>query len=276
MKTTLITNVLNEEFFITPFLRHHRHLFDHGIIIDYGCTDKTIEIAKKIVPKWDIVSPKVPRFHGHGDVENIHHVEKDVVGWKMALNVTEFIFTHDLKSILEEFENSFPHGVGLRTDGICCVDKIEDTNKFNPEIPLLLQKTNGYFETDLIKKPTNELGDHLKNKKNFILTNVDGRSRLIHKANISLFNQGRHTSRLSYIYPRNIDTCPESPLMLCWFGYAPWDFIKNRPGRRYNWVDAKRENGFYLDESKMSYNLQNVSKYKEQLEKYRDFIKDIY
>ncbi len=276
MKTTLITNVYNEEFFIKPFLKHHVHLFDEGIIIDYKSTDKTIEIARKIAPHWKVVSPNIPRFHGSGDVHNIHHVERSVNGWKMSLNITEFLFTDDLKKTLKDFEKEHPEMIGIRTNGINIVDKIEDVNTYDDTIPLLLQKTHGYFETDLVKIPSVNLGQHLKDKKNYILTHIDGRCRLIHKSETSRFNQGRHTTLLPNVYPSNYDMCPDSPLMLCWFGYSPWNYIKHRPGKRFHYHNQEQLQKIYLEEKSISYKLTNIEKYKEQLEKYREFIKDIY
>lgn len=142
---------LQRRIFIKPFLKHHVHLFDEGIIIDYKSTDKTIEIARKIAPHWKVVSPNIPRFHGSGDVHNIHHVERSVNGWKMSLNITEFLFTDDLKKTLKNFEKEHPEMIGIRTNGINIVDKIEDVNTYDDTIPLLLQKHMVILKLILLK-----------------------------------------------------------------------------------------------------------------------------
>jgi hypothetical protein len=45
---TVISHFYNEEYMLPWWLKHHRQYFDHGILIDYGSTDKSLDIIKKI------------------------------------------------------------------------------------------------------------------------------------------------------------------------------------------------------------------------------------
>jgi len=45
IKTTLLTNVFNEEYLLPFFLHHHKKMFDEIIVIDYNSTDKSIGIV---------------------------------------------------------------------------------------------------------------------------------------------------------------------------------------------------------------------------------------
>ena len=50
IRTTLLTNIFNEEYLLPFWLNHHKNMFDEIIIIDYNSTDKSIEICKSICP----------------------------------------------------------------------------------------------------------------------------------------------------------------------------------------------------------------------------------
>ena len=44
-RATIITNIFNEEYLLPFWLDYHRRIFDHGIVIDYDSTDRSIEIV---------------------------------------------------------------------------------------------------------------------------------------------------------------------------------------------------------------------------------------
>lgn len=60
-KTYLFAHIKNEEDLLPQWLNHHKNMFDHGVIIDYGSTDNSINIIKEICPTWSIISP-IERF----------------------------------------------------------------------------------------------------------------------------------------------------------------------------------------------------------------------
>ncbi len=39
IKTYLFSHIKNEEDLLPQWLNHHKHMFDHGVIIDFGSTD---------------------------------------------------------------------------------------------------------------------------------------------------------------------------------------------------------------------------------------------
>jgi hypothetical protein len=43
-KITLFAHVRNEQELIPYWLQHHKPMFDHGVIIDYGSNDETVAI----------------------------------------------------------------------------------------------------------------------------------------------------------------------------------------------------------------------------------------
>ena len=107
---TLISHIYNEEYLLPFWLEYHKNIFSHGIIIDYYSTDNTVDIIKKICPEWTIV--KTVNVNADGslnfdaaliDVE-VKNLEKGISGFKIALNVTEFIL-YNMNTL--DFVNSF-------------------------------------------------------------------------------------------------------------------------------------------------------------------------
>ena len=88
---TIITHFYNEEYLLPWWLNHHKKLFDHGILIDYKSTDRSIEIIKEICPNWEIVESKHKFFDARNNDLEVADLEKNIPGWKMSLTVTEFL-----------------------------------------------------------------------------------------------------------------------------------------------------------------------------------------
>jgi len=100
---TVLMHFYNEEYLLPFWLEHHKKIFDHGILIDYHSTDKSLEIINDIVPHWTIVKSRNDMF-GAQDVDNeVMDIEKHVSGFKICLNVTEFLLPNmPLADILKE------------------------------------------------------------------------------------------------------------------------------------------------------------------------------
>lgn len=47
-KVILLSNIYNEEYLLPFWCTHHKSMFDHAVIVDYGSTDKSIDIIKEI------------------------------------------------------------------------------------------------------------------------------------------------------------------------------------------------------------------------------------
>ena len=51
--TTVISHFYNEEYLLPWWLMHHTKLFDHGILINKGSTDRSAQISKRFAPYWE-------------------------------------------------------------------------------------------------------------------------------------------------------------------------------------------------------------------------------
>lgn len=81
----------NEEYMLPWWLMHHREVFDHGILIDYDSTDRSLEIIKEYCPTWQVVKSRNRQFGAVKCDEEIIYYESTITGWKMCLNVTEYL-----------------------------------------------------------------------------------------------------------------------------------------------------------------------------------------
>ncbi len=91
IRTTLISHFYNEEYLLPWWLMHHTKLFDHGILINRGSTDRSVEICRQFAPNWEVRDSKVPEFDAILVDQEVMDIEKEVNGWKMVLNTTEFL-----------------------------------------------------------------------------------------------------------------------------------------------------------------------------------------
>lgn len=202
---TVISHFYNEEFLLPFWLRHHKRLFCDGIMIDYASTDNSIDIIKKICPKWKIIKSKNKLFEAISCDKEIMEYESVISGWKMVLNITEFLLIDDI----DYYCNSKDQFDGIKFQGVIMVES-EDERKYdiNPDKDLFAQRSYGYLE----KK---ENGCYLGN-------GVPSRNRIIHKLKTGQYLPGRHQTYMKNLYfnPNNF---------ILWFGLCPLDIsIKRR------------------------------------------------
>lgn len=198
MKTTVISHFYNEEFLLPFWLKHHLPMFDHGIMIDYSSTDRSVEIIKQLAPQWEIRQSRNADFDYIACDQEVMDIEETIPDWKIALNTTEFLVHHDLKALLDDF-GSRTQGVISR--GLIMVERPEDRNIPLTDQLLVLQKQYGYIEADC---------------KSHV-----GRHRMIHRAPNGAYSGGRHSSFLK----RKMQ-CQE--LFVAWFGWSPMDYVVPR------------------------------------------------
>ena len=101
---TVICHFYNEEWLLPWWLKHHKQIFDHGVMINYASTDRSVEIIKELCPHWAIIDSRNANFADSVAIDKeVMDIEKVVGGWRMALNVTEFLYgnTDYLKSYVE-------------------------------------------------------------------------------------------------------------------------------------------------------------------------------
>lgn len=88
---TVICHFHNEEYLLPFWLKHHKTMFDNGIMINYHSTDSSVEVIKEICPNWQIIDTKNEDFGALEVDAEICLIEKDIIGWRMVLNTTEFL-----------------------------------------------------------------------------------------------------------------------------------------------------------------------------------------
>ena len=79
MKKTLLCHFYNEEYMLPWFLNHHKQIFDHGIMIDYHSTDRSVEIIREICPTWAIITSRNPDFQLIGDYSILNDEPKQLL-----------------------------------------------------------------------------------------------------------------------------------------------------------------------------------------------------
>jgi len=169
MKKTIISHFYNEEYLLPWWLNHHKKYFDHGVLINYASTDKSVEIIKQICPTWEIVNSKNPDFSASDVDREVMDIEANITGWKVCLNTTEFLIG-DFASLNSTKDQE------LYIPCLYFVDELEsrESNTLSYDIPLW----------DVLK-----VGLDVPN------TMEHRGSRLMH-SNAVRYNQGRHYRRL--------------------------------------------------------------------------------
>jgi hypothetical protein len=226
---TVISHFYNEAYLLPWWLSHHRNLFDYGILINHGSTDNSLEIIKEYVPNWRIVNSTLTFFDAFMTDLEVMSYEKEIPGWKIALNVTEFLIsTVDLNSLQSHLESEKRTGVAC--SGYILVDNRINNQSLDKSMPLLKQLNWGFNDNADIS-PENRLAMNLGSI-------LPSRNRFFHKNPVGMYQPGRHQS---YHPESNVRL---SDLMILHCGFAPWntDFIHRKTGikDRINPDDFKR------------------------------------
>lgn len=183
---TVVTHFYNEEYMLPWWLMHHKKNFDHGIMIDYDSTDRSLEIIKEYCPTWTIVTSRNRQFDARKCDEEVMYYESQTDGWKICLNVTEFI-VGDF-SILNDIPNQV-----LTIPNYIMVDTDKDNNgKLSYNESLITQKPYGMPFDSSRPITTERLGRIIHNTKNFQYTT------------------GRHYHDIT-----------NRSLKVLWYGYSP-------------------------------------------------------
>ena len=243
----LISHFYNEEYLLPWWLTHHREMFDHGVLIDYHSTDRSVEICRELVPDWEIVTSEYKTFAGiMCDFEVMKHEERFPGAWKLVLNTTEFLVGDQIDNVIRFLETN--DYIAARIPGAVIVDDQPDSRP-DPAAPLVAQKHHGFPETEF---PHDELNLWWIPRAN--------RTRVIHNYAIGAYTPGRHTSSL----PRQAPVFPEH-LMIWWYAYSPWtpEFIA-----RKTQIKKKVEPS---DPEKLNFGNHHMSEASEMAER-RDFL----
>jgi hypothetical protein len=207
MKTTLFCHFLNEELLLPGWLNHHKKLFSHGVMLDWGCTDNSVDIIREICPTWEIVNFQPADNRHNACTWKIEQLESMHQGWKMALNVSEYLIVDNLERFLTEFEMNNPNSIGLRTTGIYLVDDSGDNSPDSfRDINMISRMRYGYVEYgkcwDNVIHPDGSFATIPQSS-----THYEGlRNRLIHKNIVGCYNPGRHQTRIPALITPDIYT----------------------------------------------------------------------
>lgn len=187
---TVICHFYNEEYLLPFWLKHHKDMFTKGIMIDYNSTDKSVEIIKSIVPDWEIITSRNTEFDSRLCDEEVMDIEKNIQGWKIVLNVTEFLSCdlHSLTNVDDE----------IQSITITCYPMYESyehemVKGIDVNLPLIQQRTFG-------------------------LKNNSRSTRTLHRAICGNYCQGRHYNRVS---PAIISNPKDAAIF--WYGYSPFN-----------------------------------------------------
>ena len=108
-RVMLISHFYNEALLLPYWIRHHAHMFDHAVLIDYNSTDDSVAIIQREAPSsWHVVKSKHATFGaGSCDQEVMEWEAKFPDDWHLALTTTEFLNVHDARAMFAALE---PHG----------------------------------------------------------------------------------------------------------------------------------------------------------------------
>lgn len=192
-KITVICHYFNEEYLLPFWLDHHKNIFSHGIMIDYNSTDKSNDIVKSIVPGWELIQSRNKYFSAEGCDSEVVDLEKQIQdGWKIALNVTEFI-------------------VGRLDDIICRMDGIKSDVARLKCIPMVDSPKDEFRDIDsgkpLIAQRTHGIKDAIFRKH-----------RIVHKLDHGHYTVGRHTT----MHPI-VSNISRSDCCVLWYGFSPFN-----------------------------------------------------
>jgi hypothetical protein len=209
-KTTLLTNIFNEEYLLPFWLNHHKDMFDEIIIIDYNSTDKSVEICKSICPKSTIIKTRNSYFEAEEIDKEFMDIENNIEGIKIILNTTEFLFCEkSIKSIFTD--NSHPFSYAINSISPYSINSYDINNTY-------------------------ELFHNLLN--NDVVYHYDRGSRQIHNFPNGKYGIGRHSTYN--------ESFPTSLAHIIWFGYYPMNnkLLKRKLQIQQNIPQRDKDRGF--------------------------------
>lgn len=191
---TVISHIFNEEYLLPFWLEYHSKIFDHGIILDYCSTDRSIDIIKTLCPTWTIIQTRnigtdgKPNFNAKLVDDEVEDIEKTVQGYKIALNTTEFFTIHTSK---EEFVKSLEKGL------------------------IYVGKT--YSVIHPVPSTPNSLEDFMNGMTHIYSYKYNRGARFLHSDENLLYTCGRHYHMCDHSKDR------DATYYIRWIGFYPWN-----------------------------------------------------
>lgn len=201
----VISQFYNEAYMLPWWLRHHREMFDHGVLIDSHSTDGSADICRQLVPGWEVVRPEYTPFETLlRDFEIMKHEARFAGAWKIVLNTTEFLVAPDLAAV--EGTVVKEGGTAARLPAAIMVD-LDPEQEPAPDRPLVEQKSSGIWEADLRAKPFDTF-----------VARYGSHGRVYHRYAIGAYTPGRHASHL----PGQV-AVPPAQASIRWYAFSPWN-----------------------------------------------------
>jgi hypothetical protein len=232
---TVITHFYNEEYLLPWWINHHKKLFDYGIMINHGSTDKSVEICKELCPvHWKIVNSVNENFSSTTNDAEVKVYENSVDGFKITLTVTEFLLVPTSLNQINNYiiENNINY---LKTTGVCMVDTDLD-NLPTYEKQLFAQKHHG-----VIRDYVDPGSPWMKDAWNYNF------GRYYHNQPFGKYSPGRH----------NLLNCEKvyhvSDIFTLKYKYSPWNDYTIDRIQKYE-RKVKEENPNYHLSSEQEHN----------------------
>jgi len=210
IKTTLLTNVFNEEYLLPYWLIHHKNMFDEIIVIDYNSTDKSMEICKSICPECKIIKTRNQYFDAEDIDKEFMDIENNIEGIKIVLNTTEFLFCENpIKDLFRDYTQPVSYAI----------------NAMSPYSKNSYNINNSY-----------ELFSNLLNDD--IVYHTDRGVRQLHTFFNGNYGVGRH-------YTNNMSISTNQAHII-WFGYYPMNdnLLKRKLQIQENIPQRDKDRGF--------------------------------
>ncbi len=203
MDINLISHVFNESYLLPSWIKHHREMFDHATIIDYASTDGTVDLVKKNAPsKWRVIVSRNSEFDAEECDREVMEIEKELSGWKIALNSTEFLVFPEMQKVLKNLEDRSKSAV--RISGYAMADPSDMHHEaLDTEEKLWSKYHFGVPEHELgFTYPPTETSRPV--------------GRLIHSNSTGQYLTGRHA------WQGDDGELPRSVASILWYGFSPW------------------------------------------------------
>ena len=219
----VICHVRNESYLLNWWLQHHKDKFDHGIIIDYHSTDRSMDLVKQITPTWQVIKSANKDFNAANCDIEVMNIERSIqqqypYAWMITLNVTEFLIGNTRK-LLSAFKSKKP----VRMQKLLACDVMIDTDEqyyTEPDAnkPLVQQRTFGMpcdYSEDTIYNAYAGARDFQSIEDNVMYDNRKMRSMHnfpINYFETSVWRAGRHYWGT-----------PAEDFRILWYGYSPFN-----------------------------------------------------
>ena len=238
MQTTLITHIYNEEYLLPFWLINHKDMFDNIIIIDYNCTDRSLEICKKICPNCKIIPSRNEYFDAQEADKEVMDIERTIDGIKIVLNVTEFLICEN------NIKDFFKENITTRVAFEVITRMVFSPNKYN-----------------IFPKNNYELFDNIFNEGVFISYETRS-SRFIHNYPDGNYGTGRHFLNYKGI-ARDSNLLPSEKIQILYVGYYP---LNDHMVKRWTQI-GKRQSKFDIDHQLGHHHLWNKNQILEFIQK---------